>query len=258
MSAPALSAAPRRVAAVGRVAWPGGWPLPVTLGVLSAALGFSVSLLTQEHRMSSAFAAAESDAFRWVVFLKNSADRPSLEERLKSLPGLRRLEFTSKEQALESAQRDPALAEGLKLTVRNPFPESFDAVWNPDFLRPDYLSPLSEQVAGWDGVDRVAYDGPRLDRIALLSRLKVQRRAGVSILAGGTLAALVFLAGRWLFFSRRWRLAEILLAAGVGALGGTAGAAAAATWLGAFDLPGTIAGLALGLLTGLGRAAADE
>ncbi|MBL0350629.1 MAG: hypothetical protein IPP68_09695 [Elusimicrobia bacterium] len=258
MSAPAVSTAPRRPPSAWRLHWPWRWPLPLALGLLSAALGFSISLLMQEQRLLSVFSAAESNSFRWVVFLKSGADRPSLEERLRSLPGVQRLEFTTKEQALETAQRDPALADALKLTVRNPFPESFDAEWNPDFLRPEYLGPLSEQITTWDGVDRVGYDAPRLDRIALLARLRSQRRAGISVAVWGALAVGVLLAGRWLFFGRRWRVGETLSTAAVGAVGGAAGAVAVAGWLGEFLIHGAAAGLALGVLTALGRAVADE
>ncbi len=68
----------------------------------------------------------------------------------------------------------------------------------------------------------------------------------------------IFLAGRWLFFGRRWRMGETMWTAAVGALGGAVGSAAVAGWLGEFLIHGAAAGTALGVLAALGRAVADE
>lgn len=228
------------------------------MAILAFAGGFAGSLIIQENRLLALFAAREAAGARWVVFVKNFADLPSLDARLRQLPGVREVKFVTKAQALQVAQADPLLAEGLKLTSRNPFPESFDIRWDPGLLRAPYLVPLAEQVQGWDGVDRVGYDRSRLDRLTLLARLGAQRRLAAAAAATAAALVLVFLAARVLFWSRWVGWKELALSAAIGAGAGAAGAGAVWGWLGVFLWHGLAAGLGVGLIAGLWKAVSSE
>lgn len=238
--------------------WPWRWPAALSLAGLAVTAGFVFSLWAGESRFLGDYLSREAAALRWVVFLAGGADVPTLEQKLRALPGLRDLVFVDKDAALKIAQADPSLAEGLKRVSRNPLPESFEARWPVEFLRTEYLVPLSREVESWDGVDRVGYDRSRLDRVALLARLAARRRLAVDAVLFGALAVGLFLAGRWLFYGRRWRGTELLLSAAIGAAAGAAGAGLWAAVGGEWSAVGLTAGAALGGTLGLWRATADE
>lgn len=233
------------------------WPAWVALGGVSVGLGAAAALGEQEQRLLNVFLEKESAACRWVVFVKNGGDAAVLGEKLRTLPGLRALDYVSKNQALERAQSDPALAEGLSLVSRNPFLESYEVLWKRDWIRPDYLSTLSEQVGAWDGVDRVVFDTSRVERAALLARLSAQRRLAWRGMFWIFLAVIVFLSARALFYvpAVRWR--DVVCAPLFGAAAGGVGAAAVRLWLGGFYWEGVAVGALTGLLVALGRAVAE-
>ncbi len=186
--------APRVAARPLRAVWIG-------VCLLGAAVGFAGALLRQAQSLTDAFLAREARDFRWIVFLNDHADRPFVEGRLLANPGVRLARFVSKEEALERARRWPALAEGLSLSARNPLPESFEIEWDAAMLRPELLGPLSERIAGLDGVADVGYDRSRLERLALLRRLREQVFFGVSVGLAVGAGALLFWVARLLFWS---------------------------------------------------------
>lgn len=227
----------------------------VGVAFLGAAVGFGGALLRQTESLTDAFLAREAGDFRWVVFLNDHADRSFIEGRLLSNPGVRLARFISKEEALERARRWPALSEGLALTARNPLPESFEIEWDAAMLRPELMGPLSERVAGLDGIADVGYDRSRLERLALLRRLRDEVRFGVNVglaLAG---AVLLYWVARLLFWTAApfpWQ--DPLWGAGIGALGGVLGGAVAGVWLSSgLDPAALIAAPLVGALAALGR-----
>jgi len=236
----------------------GPWPRVVALAGLSSVVGFVAALAAQEQRLLTGFLTREAENCRWVVFLNDAADAPALEKEIRTLPGVRAVDFVTKEQALQRAILNPALAEGAKLSARNPFPESFEVRWDAAFLRPDYLLPVSRQWERWDGVHSVGFDASRLDRVVLLVRLSAQRRVAAAALAWGAAALGVFLCGRWLFWRRRAAGRFPWMDPPIGAAMGAAGAGAVHLWLGGFFPHGPVAGAAVGLLSALGTAALSQ
>lgn len=178
-------------------------------------------------------AALEADEIQWVVFLKDGAERAPVEDQLRTLPGLRSLRFISKDEALASAQADPAFSEGLSLTGGNPFPESFTVQWDPRFLREDLLSHHSDRFRAMPGVDAVDYDKPRVERFSLSQKALSRLDLALETLTAVAIGLLLAMAGRLLFFSKTAASAP-MLSGGLAAsfIGGSAGAGSA-YWLGA-------------------------
>ncbi|MBK8576413.1 MAG: hypothetical protein IPN90_12295 [Elusimicrobia bacterium] len=230
-------------------------PFYGTLFLLAVTVGGGFSLGRNTRHLVNGFLAREYSDFKCDVFLTEHADRSFLEERFLSSPGVRSVRFVTREEALGRAHDDPALVDSLKLIVRNPLPESFEVVWDPSFLTPALLNPAAEIWERLDGVVRVGYDRSRLERIALLARVKNEMDVFDSVLLWGTLAAVGVGMGVLLF---SW---TVPLLAGfpagsvfVGALGGVLGALTVWLWVGAWEPAGLLAGGGAGLLGGLIRA----
>lgn len=240
--APRVSARPDR-----RVFWAG-------VALLGFAAGVGGGLWRQTQELTDAFLSREIRDFRWVVFLNDHADRPFIEGRLLANPGVRLLRFVSKDEALERARQWPALTEGLALSARNPLPESFEVEWDVALLRPELLDPIGERVAALDGVAEVGTDRSRLERLALLRRLREQIRFGGLMAFSLTVGVVLFWTARLLFGAWTpfpWEEAGV--GAGVGIAGGLLGAAAVWAWVGAGDPWSVAAAPLLGMLAVLGR-----
>ncbi len=222
------------------------------LFVISLAMGFGFSLAGHARHLAVGFLAREITDFRCDVFLTDHADRSFLEERILTTPGVRSARFVTREEALGRAQDDPVLVESVKLASRNPLPESFEIVWDPVFLTPFLLGPVADKWASLDGVAQVGYDKSRLERLALLRRVKDELEAFLSILLWGASGASLLALG-FLFFSRSRPLVGLFPWGAVlaGAAGGALGAAAAWGWVGAWEFAGVWAGLFAGFLGGL-------
>lgn len=165
------------------------------------------------------------------------------------------MRFVTREEALGRAHDDPALVASLKLTVRNPLPESFEVVWDPAFLTPALLIPATEKWEALDGVARVGFDRSRLERMALLGRVGDELNVVASVLLWGFLGAVVWGMGVLLFAGTvSWQAAFPLGGLFAGAVGGGMGAAVVWGWVGAWEPAGLLAGALAGLLGGLSRA----
>jgi hypothetical protein len=207
---------------------PSLFSLTIFLAVGLAA-AFVAGLLADAGRLWHRHGLKEAGEIPWVVFIKDGADPSSLEPVLRSLPGAAEVRFVSKDEALESARQDPALAEGLSLTGKNPFPASFVVRWTPSFLRDDLLESHSRRLAADPSVDHVDYDRARASRFALMQRTLHQGLLAMETAAAAGVGLLLLLAGRLLFFtpgvSAPWISASAasgLIGAGLGLLAGQA------------------------------------
>lgn len=225
--------------------------------ILAVGVGFAFSLAEHTRRLATTFLDQEVNGFKFDVFLADSADRPFIEERLLTTSGVRSVRFVPKEEALGRAQENPALAESLKWVVRNPLPESFDVDWTPSFLLSGNVPASAESWADLPGVLSLAFDRPRLDRMALLGRIVNQWDVIFSSLFWVG-AVLCFLGvGRLVRRGAARSLNSFLLAAAAGALCGGVGATAVWLWLGSWAGAGIVAGGAVGALAFLGRDVAN-
>lgn len=222
--------------------------------LLGTTVGFGFSLGGNTRNLLHGFLGREIADFKFDVFLSDRADRSFLEEHFLSSPGIRSVRFVTREEALGRAHDDPALVQSLKLTVRNPLPESFEVVWDSAFLTPALLVPAAEKWKELDGVIQVAYDRSRLERMALLARVGDEMDVFFSVVLWGALAAGVFGLGGFLFNRAiPLRLGDPLGGTLMGSFGGGIGAAAVFGWLGVWEPAGVLAGALAGLLGGLIR-----
>jgi hypothetical protein len=220
-----------------------------SLFVLSCLAVAAASFLYNERMFLEKHIARESSEIVWAVFLDGHADRAVLEESLRSLPGLRSLRFISQEEALDNVAQDPELSESLTLTGRNPFPEYFDVRWDPLFMQGDYLSHAAGKIRGMDGVDHVGFDGPRVERLALLQRLFYQMELlFMAVLWTAAVLSLTLLGRLVLFPSGAFPGANLAAAALAGLAGGAAGALAAQRFVSFFSWHAVWVGLAGSLL----------
>ncbi len=211
------------------------------------------------QRLVEGFVQRETRDFRFEVFLTEHVDRSFLEERFLSTPGVRSVRFVTREEALGRAQDDPSLVDALKLTVRNPLPESFEVVWDPAFLAPAHMVSTAEKWKQLEGVYQVGYDRSRLDRLALLGRVRDEQRVLFSALLWGGAMVLVLAFGRLLFSGPSLaRAVSPLWGAVVGTLGGGGGGIVLFLWLGTWEPLGVLAGTFVGLLGGLFRGREKE
>jgi|GEM_PF-6561210 len=230
------------------------YPFYGVVFVFAVALGFSSSLALHFRGLMTGFALREARDFRWVVFLKETAEPSTVEERVLTFSGARGARFVTKEEALGRAQTMPTVVSGLKLTSRNPLPASFEVAWDPTSLQPERLAQVAEETRKMEGVLSVRYDASRLERLALLFRLVLQMDVVGIVLFWTGLAGAVVLAFCLLLKRdhKRWRspLAGLL----VGAVGGGVSVGVVFQWMGVHPWGGVLAGGLLGVLAGLGRA----
>jgi hypothetical protein len=227
--------------------------------VLAVTTGFGVSLWQNTRHVVNDFLSREFTDFKFDVFLMERADRSFLEERFLSSPGVRSVRFVTREEALGRAHEDPALAASVKLTVRNPLPESFEVSWDPAFLTPALLVPVAEKWEVLDGVARVGYDRSRLERVALLARMRDESGVVASAFLWGTLVSVVWGVGI-LLFSRTvsWTAGVPVGGLLTGALGGGGGALIVWAWVGAWEPAGLLAGALVGVLGAITRAGVSK
>ena len=232
----------------------GSLALGSALVVFALSAGFGFSMGGHVRRLVGGFLAREITDFRCDVFLTDHADRSFLEERILTTPGVRSARFVTREEALGRAQDDPVLVESVKLASRNPLPESFEIAWDPAFLTPFLVAPMADKLAALDGVAQVGYDKSRLERLALLKRVKDELDVFFSTLLWGSSVTSSLVLG-FFFFSRSRPSPALFPWGGVlaGAAGGALGAAAVWGWVGAWEFAGVWAGLFAGFLGGLRR-----
>ncbi|MBI4397485.1 MAG: hypothetical protein HY548_10345 [Elusimicrobia bacterium] len=227
----------------------GAYGSVAAVGLVAA---FAMSLLVDQKELLRRHIVQESSQISWVVFLKGHADKGYLEEVIRSLPGIRDIRFTSKEEALESVQQDEVLSQSLTLTGRNPFPESFAVRWDPFFLREDVLRHATQKMETQDGVDHIGYDKPRVERLSLLQQVLYRLELALLSILWVTGFLIVVLAGRVLFFLRTpLRFGRVLVSVSFGVFGGLLGVFLSQRFVSPCSLKNLWAGAAAGLLLAL-------
>ncbi len=220
---------------------------------LALAAGVAFSLADHARGLVTKFLDREVAGFKFDVFLTESADRPFVEERLLTTPGVRSVRFVPKEEALGRAQDHPALAESLKWVVRNPLPESFDVDWVPGFLLTGSVSAVAETWAELPGVLSTAYDPVRAERMVLLSRIAKEWDVVFSVLFWAGVTVCFLGVGRLVRRASARSLKTLMVSAGWGAVAGAAGAGVVAVWVGTWAGAGVMAGILVGALGSIGR-----
>jgi cell division transport system permease protein len=142
---------------------------------------------------------------RLMIYLDDDlagASRAQIEEQLRRLPQIERMEFISREEAMlrlrRQMSRHAALLDGL---AQNPLPDAYEVEVRPGVERE--MESLAQRIGQIDGVDEVAYGKQWIKRFAgLVELLRIVGYALTGLFAG---ASVFFVANtiRLILYSRR-------------------------------------------------------
>lgn len=228
------------------------------LFLLSSVVSAAAILVFDQRDLLRHHVNQECAQISWVVFLKESVDKGYVEEFIRSFPGIRSIRFVSKQEVYDRAQQDPVFSKGLTFTGRNPFPESFEVLWGPFFLRSDFLAHVTQKVSPLEGVAQVDYDQLRVESLTFLQRILYQLDLILQAFSWIGALLLVTLGGRLLFFPQGlFPKGKLLAGVLSGFLGGTAGSLVCRFWM-PFSWGGVLVGTVVGLLMVLWRIIDNE
>jgi cell division transport system permease protein len=161
----------------------------LVIGVaLALPLGGYV-LLTNLQQFARGLAA---DA-QLSVFLSSEASKPDVAEidrRLRGTPGVARVEFVGREQALAGLKRTPGMAEVVATLRDNPLPDAF--VVTLAASDPELSQRLEQEIRGFPKVAHVQADSAWVQRISGLLRLGRTAVVLMATLLGFALVAVTF------------------------------------------------------------------
>lgn len=111
-----------------------------------------------------------------VVFFLNpgisAQEQARIEEAIKASPGVARVEFVSREQALARFRKSfPELEDILKNLSSNPFPASFEAILQKKAFLSEEALGLVEGIRALPGVEDVQFNRDWVKKMQSLSRL---------------------------------------------------------------------------------------
>lgn len=111
-----------------------------------------------------------------VVFFLNpgisAKEQARIEEAIKASPGVARVEFVSREQALERFRKSfPELEDILKNLSSNPFPASFEAILQKKAFLSEEALGVVEGIRALPGVEDVQFNRDWVKKMQSLSRL---------------------------------------------------------------------------------------
>jgi cell division transport system permease protein len=105
-----------------------------------------------------------------TVYLVDGLDKgpiAELEARIGAVEGVRKIRFTTAEQALEKFRvqlgDDADLLDGLDA---NPLPDSFDIMPTPDYFDHEKITEMSEEISSFPGVEEVEYGREWIDKFS--------------------------------------------------------------------------------------------
>jgi len=114
----------------------------------------------------------------------------ALESRLRDEPGVSRVEYIDKDEALRRFRKWSADSADLTAELgENPLPASFEVYIATERAASEFAAALTRQVSGEQGVEEIRYDRKWIDRLEALLNLA---RVGGVLVAGMVFAAVVF------------------------------------------------------------------
>lgn len=140
------------------------------------------------------------------VYLKDGLtghEKDFLESRLKAEPGVRKVTYLSKEQALDvfkkELQGQEALLEGLD---KNPLPDSFEVNVDRTYAVDGRLEALSTKFSGYAGVEDVSYGRHGAEILGGLLKLITYGGTAVAVLLGVSVVFIISNSVRLALYSR--------------------------------------------------------
>ncbi len=183
------------------------------------------------------------------VYLKDGLtehEKDFLQSRLKADPGIRKVTYLSKEQALGVFKKElkgqEALLEGLG---QNPLPDSYEVNVDRTYAQAGRLEALSHKFSGYPGVEDVSYGRHGAEVLGGLLKLIAYGGTAIAVLLGVSVVFIISNSVRLALYSRGQ---EIELMQWIGATRGFI--------LGPFLIEGMLlsmlgAALSIGILAGL-------
>ncbi len=212
--------------------------LAVTTALLTGAFLIAGFALLVYANLSALVHQAQSEV-RLRVYLREglpAAEAEAVGQRLKALPGVAGVTFTTKERAVEEflaqAPENRQLLAGLG---ENPLPASYEVQLRREEATPPAVSRTADEIKAVPGVDEVLYAQAWVAHIATIVRVIQWGGWLTAMVVGCAIVAIVSTTMRLVFHLRRDEI-EILQLLG------------APPWTLAF--PFTAEGVALGLMAG--------
>ena len=140
------------------------------------------------------------------VYLKDGIsqqDREYVLTRLKAEPGVKKVAYLSKADALEILKKElkgqEPLMEGLG---ENPLPESYEAIIDPAFAESAKMESLAKKVARFHGVEDVAYGRQGAEVLDRLLKTVTWGGVTLAVLLGVTVVFIISNSVRLALYSR--------------------------------------------------------
>jgi cell division transport system permease protein len=171
------------MAFAGTVAKLGATPFSTLLNVLviGVALALPAGAYALLVNLQQAARNVSSDP-EFSVFLSLDVKKDEIAEldrRLRSLSGIARIEFRSREAALAEFRKHPSMGDVIATLDKNPLPDAFVVLLADN--NAEELDRLAEKVRGWANVEHVQVDSAWVRRVAAAVSVG---RVAVLILAG--------------------------------------------------------------------------
>jgi cell division transport system permease protein len=160
----------------------GGWGGIASIGTIAVSFVIVGIFLIITGNLS-ALVADWKEQFQVTVFLEDGITAEQLalvKKRIQSERAVKGIDYTSKEEALQSFKRElrgkESLLEGLG---ENPIPASFQLRIHEAYQTPEALRQLTVSLARLEGVDDVQYGQEWVDR--LTGAIRLLRLLGLSV-----------------------------------------------------------------------------
>ena len=131
----------------------------VALALPAGAYALLVNLQTAARNIPS-----DPEFSVFLLLDARKGDIADLDKRLKGLAGVARVEFRSREAALEEFRKHPSMGDVIAALDKNPLPDAFVVRMADNDA--DALERLAEKVRGWANVEHVQVDAAWVRRVA--------------------------------------------------------------------------------------------
>jgi cell division transport system permease protein len=140
----------------------------VSIGIIALCLlilgGFILAIANLEHIAEDIESRVEIRAFLSDKLEEDGIG--ALEEKITSLPGVKKVEFISKDQGLEKLEQQIDDPKVFALVKDNPLPHSF----NITLKNPEGVETVAKKIQRLGGVSQVKYGKEWVDRLFSLTR----------------------------------------------------------------------------------------
>ncbi len=140
------------------------------------------------------------------VYLKDGlteTEKNYILTRLRSEPGIRKVDYISKEKALEIFKKEmkgqESLLEGLR---QNPLPASYEILVDPQFVGNDGMEALVRKLSALPGIDDVSYGREGVRLLTALFDMIAYGGAAVTVLLGVAVVFIISNSVRLALYSR--------------------------------------------------------